>query len=117
MSVNFSDLDARIGARIRLARHQSMLSLSELAHEVGLTQSEFTDLEEGRIRPSADMIVRLAQVFDLEIRWFFGPASAGARQTQKSEASATLSQMRGNLALTRLMRRHDNARPRPTKAA
>ncbi|MHA7899769.1 MAG: helix-turn-helix domain-containing protein [Henriciella sp.] len=117
MSAIYSDLDARIGTRIRLARHQSGRTVADLASEAGLTQAEFTDLEAGRIRPSADVIVRLAQLFGLEIRWFFGLPAAGSNQTQKSETSATLSQMRGNLALTRLMRRHKDSRPRPTKAA
>lgn len=56
----------KIGANIRLARVKKMMSQSELAKLLGVTQTHMSNLERGRCGITVTMLNQLTNLFDVE---------------------------------------------------
>lgn len=66
MSVKRVIDNKKIGANIRLARVKKMMSQSELAKLLGVTQTHMSNLERGRCGITVTMLNQLTNLFDVE---------------------------------------------------
>ena len=66
MSVQRVIDNKKIGANIRLARVKKMMSQSELAKLLGVTQTHMSNLERGRCGITVTMLNQLTNLFDVE---------------------------------------------------
>lgn len=78
---------ATIGARLRRLRKERGLTQSELACQIGIQQSDLSRIEKGEYRVSLDNLIRILNVFDVQIGEFFGQAPV-----RQAPASRPLSQ-------------------------
>jgi Zn-dependent peptidase ImmA (M78 family)/DNA-binding XRE family transcriptional regulator len=60
-----------LGARIKQARQAACLSLRELADLVGISAMAISKYERDEIKPSSDVLLRLAQALDVRTEYFF----------------------------------------------
>ena len=90
------DVDARVGARVRLRRVVLGLTLEELGSRLGLSLQQIQKYEAGATRIPATRLYEIAQVLDVPISWFFDPsgspsdkefAGRGPRRSASREAS------------------------------
>lgn len=70
---------ASIGARLRRLRKDRGLTQSDLACQIGIQQSDLSRIEKGEYRVSLDNLIKILNVFGVQIGEFFGQAPA--RQT------------------------------------
>jgi len=89
LSITLSELDQQLGARLRIARNLSELSMDEICTQIGLSRTDVLAFEAGRKRISAKWVAQFATLLNVEIRWFFGfDASApGADRSNLSSLS------------------------------
>ncbi|PWM77048.1 MAG: hypothetical protein DBY32_09505 [Phascolarctobacterium sp.] len=66
MSVQRVIDNKKIGANIRLARVKKMMSQSELAKLLGVTQTHMSNLERGRCGITVTMLNQLTNLFEVE---------------------------------------------------
>ena len=66
-----SAMDLRIGRRIRKARTERNLSLSDLAAMAKIAPQQLQKYETARTRVSASRLYQLAQVLGRPVFWFF----------------------------------------------
>lgn len=60
-----------LGERIRQGRIAAGLSLRDLAEKVGLSAMAISKYERGEIKPSSDVLLRLAQALNVRTEYFF----------------------------------------------
>ena len=68
-----------VGQKIRQIRKSRHLTQSDLAREIGVTQSDLSRMENGEYKVGLDTLFRILQVFELSMSQFFGepmPAEA-----------------------------------------
>ena len=65
-------LDKQIGARLKMAREEAELSLTELAAETGLSEERLAALEAGNAICYANDMVLLCDALDVDPNYFFG---------------------------------------------
>ena len=60
-------------ARLREARQRAGFStLDDVANALGVTREGYGRLERGRIMPRADVLLRVARLFNVSIDWLLG---------------------------------------------
>src|SRR5690606_27327396 len=59
--------------RIRQIRESRNLSQTAVARQLGISQSSYNDLEQGRTKLKAEMLPRMAQSMKVDICCFFEP--------------------------------------------
>lgn len=64
-------IDRELARRLRAARAQSTLSVSELADAIGVSDETYQAIERGERRISSLDLARLAMTHTLPIAWFF----------------------------------------------
>ncbi|HEY0069721.1 MAG TPA: helix-turn-helix transcriptional regulator [Chloroflexia bacterium] len=67
-----------IGERARWLRKQRHWSMHQLAAKIGTTHSYISQLERDQIRPGIDLVIRLADAFDVSIDYLVGRAETDA---------------------------------------
>ena len=71
-----------LGARIAALRRKAGISQAELAQRIGVSASAVGMYEQGRREPAADLLVTMAQVFEVSTDYLLtGRASDDADQT------------------------------------
>jgi transcriptional regulator with XRE-family HTH domain len=68
-----TDIDVRIGARVRAARDAAGLSQSVLAAGLGISFQQIQKYEKGRNRFSASALQRVADLLGVPVAQFFDP--------------------------------------------
>jgi transcriptional regulator with XRE-family HTH domain len=64
-------IDLAIGARIRRQRKTLRMSISDLSKNIGVSEFEIAQFENGNRRLSAPILVRLCKIFGVGIAYFF----------------------------------------------
>lgn len=59
---------AHLGAKVRVLRRQRSMTQAELAGRLGISPSYLNLIEHGRRSVSAPLLIRLAQIFDLDLK-------------------------------------------------
>lgn len=67
MSIIVDDLDARLGARIRIERESRGWSLTDLAQRSSVSRAMINKVERGEASPTASLLGRLAGAFGLTL--------------------------------------------------
>lgn len=67
MSIDLSDLDSRLGARIRTEREARGWSLTDLAQRSGVSRAMINRVERGEASPTASLLGRLSGAFGLTL--------------------------------------------------
>ena len=97
-----------IGELIREARQQRRLSQMDLALEVGISPRHLSFVETGRSRPSAEVLLAIAQRLALPLRarnvWLLA-AGYAPRYSEQPLASSQMAQI--HAALDKLLHAHD----------
>ncbi|MFI5182289.1 MAG: helix-turn-helix domain-containing protein [Thermoanaerobaculia bacterium] len=73
-----------VGQKIRQIRKSRHLTQSDLAAQIGVTQSDLSRMENGEYKVGLDTLFRILQVFELSMSQFFGepvPVEAPAAPT------------------------------------
>ncbi|MEM4188095.1 MAG: helix-turn-helix transcriptional regulator [Candidatus Hadarchaeum sp.] len=63
---------AAVGALIRTFRTRKNLTQTELARQIGISQSDLSRMEKGEYRVPLDVLFRILQVFEMTLGEFFG---------------------------------------------
>ena len=74
--------ETSLGARIRTLREQRRTDQAVVAEAVGTARSHLTNIEIGRAKPGRELLVALAQYFDVSLDWL----TSGAGEPKKAEA-------------------------------
>ncbi|MEO0449322.1 MAG: helix-turn-helix transcriptional regulator [Pseudomonadota bacterium] len=108
MSITLSELDQQLGARLRIARNLSELSMDEICTQIGLSRTDVLAFEAGRKRISAKWVAQFATLLNVEIRWFFGfdSSAPGADRSNLSSLSSACTSV-GLKALVAKLNEHD----------
>jgi transcriptional regulator with XRE-family HTH domain len=64
-------IDLAIGARIRRQRKTLRMSISDLSKNIGVSELEVAQFENGNKRLSAPILIRLCKIFGVGIAYFF----------------------------------------------
>jgi transcriptional regulator with XRE-family HTH domain len=67
MSIIVDDLDARLGARVKLEREARGWSLTDLAQRSGVSRAMINKVERGEASPTASLLGRLSGAFGLTL--------------------------------------------------
>ena len=70
-----------VGVRIKLARDRLGIFQSELAKRLGVSQPYISDVERGRVKPSLEWIIRVAEALGIDA------SELDSRLKGKSDAS------------------------------
>lgn len=70
-------------ALCRQIRRDAELSQRELAERAGVSPSTVARIERGRMEPTLDLLLRLAEAADLELRMVLAPVDRGDRQARR----------------------------------
>jgi transcriptional regulator with XRE-family HTH domain len=84
-----SDVDVRVGARVRQRRVALGLTLQDLGSRVGVSFQQIQKYEAGDSRIPVSRLQTIAQVLEVAITWFFVPeiATRGAPLEASQEGS------------------------------
>jgi transcriptional regulator with XRE-family HTH domain len=96
-----SDVDRKLGERLRYFRALNNVSQEKLAERVGLTFQQIQKYEKGINRISASRLFELAAVFNVGIADFFADIDQPETSGETNE-TAELLQSKDGAALTRL---------------
>lgn len=61
-----------IGERLKEARKETKLSQKELSKRIGISQSVYSDYENGKVDPTAKVIILLCEELDLTADYLLG---------------------------------------------
>ena len=56
-----------VGERIQLTREQRRISQKDLANKVGLTKLDIDKIENGRVVPTAELLVKIEEVLNTSL--------------------------------------------------
>jgi transcriptional regulator with XRE-family HTH domain len=93
-----SERDRVIAQRIRAMRIERGLTQHALADKLGLSFQQLQKYEQGRNRVSAGRLAQIAEIFRLDVAYFFNGLTGGRN---KPDESAALLQTPGALELLR----------------
>lgn len=60
------------GARLREVRKSKKITQQELADRLGIKRNTYSDWENGKTEPTFEILVKLADLFDVSLDWLFG---------------------------------------------
>jgi transcriptional regulator with XRE-family HTH domain len=64
-------IDIHVGGRIRSRREELQLTAETLSQAGGCSENDVRLIENGDMRPDADLLVRLAQILSVKLAYFF----------------------------------------------
>lgn len=60
------------GKRLREVRKSKKITQQELADRLGIKRNTYSDWENGKTEPTFEILVKLADLFDISLDWLFG---------------------------------------------
>lgn len=60
------------GKRLREDRKSKKITQQELADRLGIKRNTYSDWENGKTEPTFEILVKLADLFDISLDWLFG---------------------------------------------
>lgn len=60
------------GKRLREVRKSKKIIQQELADRLGIKRNTYSDWENGKTEPTFEILVKLADLFDISLDWLFG---------------------------------------------
>lgn len=106
--------DVEIGCKIRALRLERGLSQSSLADGLGLTFQQVQKYEKGANRVSAGRLLRIADMLNIPVTFFYGGMSSRRSKREASDPDFAFMQTRGAV---RMMRAYSEIGSRSTKNA
>ena len=96
MSDTESAKRAVIAERLKEARKLAGLSQGHVAKILGLHRPSVSEMEAGNRRVSAEELVRLAEIYDVNVAWLIGeaPESLGAQDPRLELAARELTKLK-----------------------
>lgn len=86
MEITEFDIDACIGNQIRKRRRELSLSQTDLADKVGVTFQQIQKYEKGQNKIMASRLLKLAEILNTNINYFFENPSQGTGSLAESQA-------------------------------
>ncbi|WP_165405786.1 helix-turn-helix domain-containing protein [Bradyrhizobium genosp. SA-3] len=96
--MTYSNLDAKIGERIRSHRKRIGLSQKELASRLDIVFQQLQKHENGTSRVPASRLYEIARVLNTPISYFFDERESHRRVSPLSDISAAIGARKGKLA-------------------
>ncbi|MGC8916026.1 MAG: helix-turn-helix domain-containing protein [Thermoanaerobaculum sp.] len=75
----------RVGGLIREYRLRRHLTQTDLARQIGISQSDLSRMEKGEYRVPLDVLFRILQVFEMSLGEFFGELSHQSLTREEQE--------------------------------
>ncbi|WP_293663370.1 helix-turn-helix domain-containing protein [uncultured Phascolarctobacterium sp.] len=82
---------SNVGFRIRFFRMEKSISQSELAQQIGISQTHLSNIECGRVQIGLKLLLRLANLLQHRLDEFFDVPAAAAPAPQGSYTAADFS--------------------------
>ena len=60
------------GERLREVRKSKKITQQEVADRLGIKRNTYSDWENGKTEPTFEILVKLADLFDISLDWLFG---------------------------------------------
>jgi len=74
-----------VGSRIRSLRKDRALTQADLAHRIGIQQSDLCRMENGEYKVSLETLFKILSIFEMNISDFFNEGAAGATREREYE--------------------------------
>jgi transcriptional regulator with XRE-family HTH domain len=84
MSIIEDDAEARLANRLKLEREARGWSLADLAERSAVSRGAISKIERGESSPTAGLLVRLADAFDLTLAGLLARAEGGAERLSRA---------------------------------
>jgi transcriptional regulator with XRE-family HTH domain len=74
-----------VGSRIRSLRKDRALTQADLAHRIGIQQSDLCRMENGEYKVSLETLFKILSIFEMNIADFFNEGASGAARDREFE--------------------------------
>jgi transcriptional regulator with XRE-family HTH domain len=74
-----------VGSRIRSLRKDRALTQADLAHRIGIQQSDLCRMENGEYKVSLETLFKILSIFEMNIADFFNEGAAGPARDREYE--------------------------------
>jgi len=85
MTSKFKRQSLLVGSRIRSLRKDRALTQADLAHRIGIQQSDLCRMENGEYKVSLETLFKILSIFEMNISDFFNEDSSGAIREREYE--------------------------------
>ena len=85
MTSKFKRQSLLVGSRIRSLRKDRSLTQADLAHRIGIQQSDLCRMENGEYKVSLETLFKILSIFEMNIADFFNEGAAGATRDREYE--------------------------------
>ncbi len=85
MTSKFRRQSLLVGSRIRSLRKDRALTQADLAHRIGIQQSDLCRMENGEYKVSLETLFKILSIFEMNIADFFNEGAAGATREREYE--------------------------------
>ena len=85
MTSKFKRQSLLVGSRIRSLRKDRALTQADLAHRIGIQQSDLCRMENGEYKVSLETLFKILSIFEMNIADFFNEGNAGAARDREFE--------------------------------
>jgi len=85
MTSKFKRQSLLVGSRIRSLRKDRALTQADLAHRIGIQQSDLCRMENGEYKVSLETLFKILSIFEMNIADFFNEDTGGAAREREFE--------------------------------
>lgn len=85
MTSKFKRQSLLVGSRIRSLRKDRALTQADLAHRIGIQQSDLCRMENGEYKVSLEALFKILSIFEMNIADFFNEDATGAVRDREYE--------------------------------
>jgi len=85
MTSKFKKQSLLVGSRIRSLRKDRALTQADLAHRIGIQQSDLCRMENGEYKVSLETLFKILSIFEMNIADFFNEESPGGTRDREFE--------------------------------